>query len=98
VVSKRIKRQHPGPLHPTGILLTNLSPKPDIGEIYNLTTAMLESLGTRLRFCANEKCKFPAFVRNKRQTFCSPTCRGTVNTRRYRGRKELRQKDPARSD
>lgn len=45
--------------------------------------AMEALLGIPLRFCANEKCHRP-FIRSRRMRYCSPRCRGTVNTRKYR--------------
>jgi len=43
----------------------------------------LANVRDRVRQCAREDCK-QAFVGNMRQTYCTATCRGTVNTRRYR--------------
>lgn len=46
----------------------------------------LAMVSNDLRLCAREKCRV-IFVRTKRQAYCSPRCRGTEGTQRYRKKK-----------
>jgi hypothetical protein len=51
----------------------------------------LAAVGDRLRVCANEGCtRQRLYVVTGRRRYCSPTCRGTVNTRAYRRRRSQR--------
>jgi hypothetical protein len=51
----------------------------------------LTEVGDRFRFC--RECNSP-FIRTGKQRYCSPTCRGTFNTRTYRQRcKQRAQSD-----
>lgn len=47
----------------------------------------LMDVADRLAVCQNQSCKC-VFLRTKRQTYCSPRCRDTVNKRAYRKRKQ----------
>ena len=51
----------------------------------------LSDVADRLAECQNESCK-RIFLRTKRQTYCSPRCRDTVNKRAYRKRKQDSQR------
>lgn len=62
---------------------SSLAPEKEAGRFEIESLNALIAVADQLRFCKNEKCPC-ALIRNKRQDYCSPRCRDTVNHRMHR--------------
>lgn len=85
-ISGYVQRRGDGAQAADAPVLTSWPEEVDVQQLFAWRAAqVIESVGTRLRQCANPECQHP-FVATRRQQFCTRLCNDRVRVAKYRAR------------